>query len=439
MSPNFLPYEIIFKKRNGRRLDRDEIEFMVGWFTRGDIPDYQMAAFLMAVFFHGMDDAETAALTQEMMASGEVLDLHGRFPVRTVDKHSTGGVGDKVSLPLTPAVAACGVPVPMMSGRGLGHTGGTLDKLESIPGFRTNLSKDEFVQVLSRVGGAIIGQTDKIAPADRKMYALRDVTATVDCIPLIAASILSKKLAAGPEALVLDVKTGHGAFMQTLADSKRLARAMLGICRKAGRPAVCFITDMEQPLGRAIGNALEIRETIECLSGEGPADLRELVVTFGAEMLKLAGRVKNSEEGRKAILTVLSNGQARRKFAEIVEAQGGDPKAIDDPARLPAARHVVAVEAPKSGVVQRLAARDVGVASLLLGAGRTRASDKIDFAAGIVLAKKTGDRVKKGEPVAWLHAGDPARIPDGRARFLAALKIGAGRPKKRKLIWQILK
>lgn len=436
---DFLPYELIYKKRNGDRLTHEEMEFLVGGFTRGDIPDYQMSAFLMAVFFRGMDDAETAALTKTMMDSGEVLDLRGRFPVRTVDKHSTGGVGDKVSLPLTPAVAACGVPVPMMSGRGLGHTGGTLDKLESIPGFRTNLTKDEFLNVLSKTGCAMVGQTEKIAPADKKMYALRDVTATVDCIPLIAASILSKKLSAGPEALVLDVKTGHGAFMQKMEDSKRLAQAMLGICRKAGRPAVTFITDMEEPLGLAVGNALEIHETLECLSGAGPADLRELVVTFGAEMLKLAGRAKHTEDGRNAIETVLSNGEAKRKFAEMVAAQGGDPKAVDDPARLPSAKFVEALEAPKSGIIQRMAARDIGVASLLLGAGRTRASDAVDFAAGIVLTRKTGARIKKGEPLAYLHTNDHSRLAGARDRFLSAVKIGATKPKKRKLIWQVLK
>lgn len=437
--PNYLPYELIYKKRNGEHLRHDEIEFMVNGFTQGDIPDYQMSAFLMAVFFHGMDDVETAALTKCMMASGEVLDLRGRFHVRTVDKHSTGGVGDKVSLPLTPAVAACGVPVPMMSGRGLGHTGGTLDKLESIPGFRTNLSKEEFVQALSKVGCAMIGQTEKIAPADKKMYALRDVTATVDCIPLIAASILSKKLAAGPEALVLDVKTGDGAFMQTFEDSKRLAKAMLDICKKAGRPAVTFITDMEEPLGLAVGNALEIRETLECLSGGGPTDLTELVVTFGAEMLELAGRVKNLAEGRHAIETVLSNGEAKRKFADMVKAQGGDPAVVSDPSRLPAAKYVEAMEAPKSGFIQRLAARDIGVASLLLGAGRVRSSDTVDFAAGIVLAKKTGARVKKGEPIAYLHTNDHSRLTDARDRFLSAVKIGSAKPKKRKLIWQVLR
>lgn len=437
--PRFLPYELIFKKRNGGRLTDDEIEFLVEGYTRGSLPDYQMAAFLMAVFFRGMDEAETAALTKSMMATGEVLDLRGRFSGRTVDKHSTGGVGDKVSLPLAPAVAACGVPVPMMSGRGLGHTGGTLDKLDTIPGFRTLLSKDEFVAVLSKVGCAIVGQTEKIAPADKKMYALRDVTATVDCIPLIAASILSKKLAAGPECLVLDVKTGDGAFMQKIEGSKKLAEAMLGICKKAGRPATVFITDMDQPLGLAIGNALEIRETIECLSNAGPADLRELVVTFGAEMLRLAGRAKNTAEGRNAIETVLADGQAKRKFSQMVAAQGGDAKVVDEPDQLAAAKFVEAMEAPKSGVIQWMAAREIGVASLLLGAGRARVDDKIDPAAGIMLAKKTGDHVKKKEPIAYLHTNDHSRLAVARDRFLAAVKIGAAKPKKRKLIWQILK
>lgn len=439
MTQIFLPYELIFKKRNGGRLTHEEIDFLVGRYTSGEIPDYQMSAFLMAVFFRGMDDSETAAFTKSMMTSGEVMDMRGRFGSRTVDKHSTGGVGDKVSLPLAPAVAACGVPVPMMSGRGLGHTGGTLDKLESIPGYKTQLSKDEFLNVLGKVGCAIVGQTDKIAPADKKMYALRDVTATVDCIPLIAASILSKKLAAGPESLVLDVKTGNGAFMQKLEDSKRLAQAMLGICKKAGRPAVAFITDMDEPLGLAIGNAPEIRETIECLSGGGPADLRELVITFGAEMLRLAGKTKNTPEGRRAIETVISNGRAKQKFADMIAAQGGDPKVVDDPARLPSAKFVEAMESPKSGVLQRMAARDIGVAALLLGAGRIRASDTVDYAAGIVLSKKTGAKVKKGETIAYLHTNDHARLSDARDRFLSAIKIGAAKPKKRKLIWQILK
>lgn len=435
----FLPYEIIYKKRNGGRLSADEIGFMVDGYVRETIPDYQMAAWVMAIFLRGMDDAETAALTISMMNSGETLDLRGKFRSRTVDKHSTGGVGDKVSLPLTPAVAALGVTVPMMSGRGLGHTGGTLDKLEAIPNFRTRLSKDEFLAALGRVGCAIVGQTDKIAPADKKMYSLRDVTATVDSIPLIAASIMSKKLAAGPEALVLDVKTGDGAFMQDIRDSRKLAKAMLGICRKAGRPAVAFITDMDQTLGLAIGNALEIRETIDCLAGRGPADLRELVVVFGAEMLHLAGKVKKPEEGRKAIEGVLSDGRASRKFAEMIEAQGGDPKVVENPNLLPTARHVEAVEAPKSGVIRRMAARNIGIASLLLGAGRTRSDDVIDPAAGIMLARKVGCRVKKGEPIAYMHAGDTSKFAAARERFLSVLEIGASQPRKRKLIWQTLR
>ncbi len=439
MPPKFLPYELIYKKRNGQRLSHDEIQFLVGEYTAGALPDYQMSAFLMAVFFRGMDDAETAALTKSMMESGETLDLRGKFSCRTVDKHSTGGVGDKVSLPLAPAVAAFGVPVPMMSGRGLGHTGGTLDKLESIPGFRTRLSKEEFLAVISKVGCAIVGQTDTIAPADKKMYSLRDVTATVDCIPLIAASILSKKLAAGPESLVLDVKTGDGAFMQNFDDSIKLAEAMLGICKKAGRPTVTFITDMDQPLGLAIGNALEIQETVDCLSGKGPADLRELVVTFGAEMLKLAGKAKDTPQGRAAIETVLDNGRAKRAFAEMVDAQGGDAKVADSPDRvLPAAKFVEAIESPKSGMIQKLAARQIGVASLVLGAGRTSAEDVIDPAAGIRLTKKVGDKIKKGEPIAYLHTNDHARLADARDRFLEALKIGAAKPKKRKLIWKVL-
>ncbi len=439
MTKTYLPYELIFKKRNGARLGDDEIAFLVNGFTDGTLPDYQMSALLMAIFFRGMDDAETAALTETMMRSGELIDLRGRFKVRSVDKHSTGGVGDKVSLPLAPAVAACGVPVPMMSGRGLGHTGGTLDKLESIPGFRTQLSKDEFISAVERVGCAMIGQTKTIAPADKKMYALRDVTATVDCIPLIAASILSKKLSAGPEALVLDVKTGDGAFMQDMAGSKRLAKAMLGICKKSGRRAVAYITDMDQPLGLAIGNALEIRETIECLSGGGPADLRELVIVFGAEMLSLAGAAKSAAEGRKAIEKVLGNGAAKKKFSEMVAAQGGDASVVDDQARLPSAKHVDAIKAPKSGVIQRLAARDIGVASLMLGAGRTKSADPIDYAAGIMLAKKVGDRVKKGEPIAYFHANDRARMSGAGERFLSTVEIGAVKPKKRKLIWDVLK
>lgn len=419
-------YELIHRKRDGHALAADEIAALVRGFTAGEIPDYQMAAFCMAVFFRGMDDAEVEALTRAMLESGDVLDL-SEIPGRKVDKHSTGGVGDKISLPLAPLVAACGVRVPMVSGRGLGHTGGTLDKLEAIPGFRVDLPVDRFREQVASLGCCLIGQTDRIAPADRKLYALRDVTATVESIPLIAASIMSKKLAEGIDGLVLDVKVGGGAFMKTLDDARRLATTLAAIGRGMGKRVAALLTDMSQPLGAAVGNALEVEEAIAVLRGGGPADVRALTVELGAEMLRLGGVAVTVAEGRAAIEAAIADGRGLAKLRAIVEAQGGDPRAVDDPGRLPRAPRRLEVAAPAAGIVEAIDAEAVGLAAMALGAGRAKVEDRIDPAAGIVVHRRLGDRVERGEPLCTLHFGDAAGAPDrSAARAAAAWRLGPG-------------
>ncbi|PYQ18987.1 MAG: thymidine phosphorylase, partial [Acidobacteria bacterium] len=382
--------DVIQKKRNGEELGRDEIAFLIDGYTRGDVPDYQASAFAMAVFFRGMTAAETVALTESMMRTGEILDL-SELPGPRVDKHSTGGVGDKTSLVLAPLAAACGAYVPMISGRGLGHTGGTLDKLESIPGFRVGLSLREFRDTLRRCGLGLIGQTPEIAPADRKLYALRDVTATVESLPLIAASIMSKKMAEGIDALVLDVKTGDGAFMKSFEDSKALAEAMVRIGRGMGKKVSALITDMEQPLGRAVGNALEVKESVETLQGRGPKDLESLSLELAAWMLHLAGLTTGLEAARARVRDALASGAGLRKFQEVIALQGGDPAVGDDTARLPRARETVELRAEAEGQVAGIACRSVGHAAMLLGAGRETVDSRIDPAVGVVLHKKVGD------------------------------------------------
>jgi pyrimidine-nucleoside phosphorylase/thymidine phosphorylase len=421
------PYEVIHRKRDGRPVPPEAIAELVTRYAEGIVPDYQMAAFCMAVFFRGMSGPELQALTMAMLHSGDVLDLSD-IPGPKVDKHSTGGVGDKTSLALAPLVAACGVKVPMVSGRGLGHTGGTLDKLESIPGFQIQLPVERFRELTASVGACLVGQTDRIAPADRKLYALRDLTATVESIPLIAGSIMSKKLAEGIDGLVLDVKVGSGAFMKRLPDALELARTLVGIGRGMGKQVVALVTDMDQPLGRAVGNALEVKEILHLLQGGGPPDLRELTVLLGAEMLLLGGVAATPAGARGRIEQAIADGSGFRKLREIVEAQGGDPRALGEPDRLPRAARVIDVPARATGVVETIDAEAVGLAAMALGAGRSRVEDAVDPAAGLELRKKVGDSVEAGEPLAAMHLGErPHEPPDAvAARLRGAFRIGAG-------------
>jgi pyrimidine-nucleoside phosphorylase len=417
------PVELIRKKRNGTALTRAEIEWFLAGYVRGDIPDYQMSALLMAVYFTGMNDVETTSLTQVMLHSGEVVDLSA-VPGIKVDKHSTGGVGDKVSLILAPMVAACGVPVPMISGRGLGHTGGTLDKLESIPGFRTDLTVDEYRRVIMETGLVLIGQTREIAPADRKMYALRDVTGTIESIPLIAGSIMSKKLAEGIDALVLDVKTGDGAFMETEEQAVALARALVGIGTTAGKQTVAFITEMDQPLGLTVGNWCEVMESVECLRGKNVPDLMEVTFVLGGAMVMLGGKASSIAEGMQLCRTAIWTGSAYEKFLAIVKRQGGDISFLERPDRYPPARHVVELRSPANGYVDRFATRRIGVLATELGAGRQKADDVIDPRAGIVFKKKIGDRVERGETLAILYTEREAVVERAQRELESCIHVG---------------
>ena len=411
--------DLIERKRDAGRLSADEIDFLIQSYVRGDVPDYQMAAFCMAVVWRGMDAKETAALTASMVASGERLDL-SRFG-RVVDKHSTGGVGDKTTLVVAPLVAACGLPVAKMSGRGLGFSGGTLDKLESIPGYRVDLTTSEFMSQLERIGIVISGQTKELAPADGLMYALRDATGTVPSIPLIASSIMSKKIAAGAHAVVLDVKVGSGAFMKDLRMARELARAMVAIGVAHGLAVTCELTDMEQPLGRAVGNALEVAEAIATLRGEGPPDLTELALVAGSEMLVRGRKARTLSAARNQIEKALRDGRGLAKFRELAAAQGGDARVVDDPTRLARAPRVETLRAPRSAVVAALAADRIGLASVHLGAGREKKGDPIDLRTGIVLRAKVGDHVARGAPYAEVHVagrpGDAAAIEEVRSAF----------------------
>jgi pyrimidine-nucleoside phosphorylase/thymidine phosphorylase len=421
------PYEVIHRKRDGHPVPPGAIAELVTRYAEGAVPDYQMAAFCMAVFFRGMSEAELQALTGAMLHSGDVLDLSD-LPGPKVDKHSTGGVGDKTSLAVAPLAAACGVKVPMVSGRGLGHTGGTLDKLESIPGFQIHLPVERFREVLASVGACMIGQTDRIAPADRKLYALRDLTATVESIPLIAASILSKKLAEGIDGLVLDVKVGSGAFMKRLPEARLLARTLCGLGRGMGKDVTALITDMDQPLGRAVGNALEVKEVLELLHGGGPADLRELTVALTAEMLLLGSVAATEAEARGRVEQAIADGRGFRKLCEIVEAQGGDPRSLADPGRLPRAAATLDVGSPTAGRVEAIDAEALGLAAMALGAGRSRIEDRVDPGAGLEVWKKVGDPVDVGESLVTLHVGlAPLEPPETvAARVRGAYRIGAG-------------
>ncbi|HID89962.1 MAG TPA: thymidine phosphorylase [Anaerolineae bacterium] len=415
--------DVIIKKRDGGELTSEEIRFFVRGYTQGTIPDYQAAAWLMAVFLRGMTDRETEDLTMAMAYSGDIMNLKDVAPF-VVDKHSTGGVGDKVSLVVVPTVAACGLPVGKMTGRGLGFSGGTVDKLESIPGFRTDLSHEEFRVQLARIGIVLTGQSLDLAPADRKLYALRDVTGTVPSLPLIVSSIMSKKIAAGADAIVLDVKVGSGAFMKTLDGAEALARSMVRIGQRVGRRVVALISDMNQPLGWAVGNALEVREAIETLHGGGPADFREHCLVVAAEMLALGGKAADPEEGRRLAADAIASGAAWAKFRAMVEAQGGDLSVVDDPDRLPRARLIEPAPAPAGGYLQRVNAAEVGLAVVDLGGGREKKEDTIDHAVGVVTHHKVGDRIEKGEPLFTIHANDEHRLAMARERLLAAHTIG---------------
>ncbi len=429
--------DIIRKKRDGLELSRDEILAFVDGYTREQVPDYQASALLMAIYFQGLSRRETADLTEAMLRSGEVLDLSG-LPGTKVDKHSTGGVGDKTSLVIAPIAASAGVIVPMISGRGLGHSGGTLDKLESIPGFRVNLSLQEFRKMLERVNCGLIGQTKEIAPADKRIYALRDVTATVESKFLITASIMSKKLAEGIDALVLDVKTGSGAFMKRLEDSRELAGLMVEIGKRVQKKVVALITDMDQPLGNFAGNSLEVIESVETLKGNGPADLRELCLELAGWMLVLGGKASNLAEGRKQAAEEISSGRALERFRKIVEMQGGDPRVLDDYKRLPTARKQSVVAAGADGVVESIQCELLGMACCRLGAGRERVEDRIDPAVGLVAHSKVGDRVSRGQPLVTLHYNEDGRVEAARAMVTAAYRIGARSPAPRPLIFETL-
>ena len=395
--------DIIEKKRDGKSLSKEEIEFFIKGYTEGDIPDYQASSLAMAIFFQDMNEEERAALTMAMVNSGDVIDLSKVNGIK-VDKHSTGGVGDTTTLVLAPLVAAVGVPVAKMSGRGLGHTGGTIDKLESIDGFHVEISEADFIKLVNEDQVAVIGQTGNLTPADKKLYALRDVTGTVNSIPLIASSIMSKKIAAGADAIVLDVKTGNGAFMKTLEDAEALAHAMVSIGNNVGRNTMAIISDMSQPLGRAIGNALELKEAIDTLNGQGPEDLTELVLTLGSQMVVLAERANTLEEARQLLNEAIENGSALDKFKTFLENQGGDASVVNLPELLPTAEYQIDYKAKSSGVVSELIANEIGVASMMLGAGRQTKEDDIDLSVGIVLNKKVGDNVNEGESLLTIHS-----------------------------------
>ncbi len=425
-------YDVIKKKRDGKSLSPEEISFFIDGYVKGDIPDYQASALLMAIFFRGMDMEETRALTFAVRDSGVKLDFSGIDGIR-VDKHSTGGVGDKTSLVIAPIVASLGLKVAKMSGRGLGHTGGTIDKLESIPGFKTSLPEEEFIDVVNRVGVSIVGQSAELAPADKKLYALRDVTATVDSLPLVVSSIMGKKLAADDDCIVLDVKTGSGAFAKTLEDSTILARTMVDIGKSAGKKTLALITDMDRPLGNAIGNALEVREAIATLSGNGPEDFSEICYVLAANMCYLAD-MGSMKECDRMVRDAVDSGRALQKFAEMVSAQGGDPSVVHNPSLLKLSPHSKDVISPSDGYIYKVDTEGYGFASLILGAGRNRKEDSIDYGAGIILNKKTGDRVRRGEVIASMYTSDPAKFFAAEEKFLSSTEFSSESPERRPLV-----
>jgi len=414
--------DLIAKKRDGGELKKDELEFLIKGYVADEIPDYQMSAFLMAVFFSGMTFAETATLTRVMMNSGDTFDLSS-IPGVKVDKHSTGGVGDKVSLILAPLVASAGVPVPMVSGRGLGHTGGTLDKLESIPGFTTRMDGQKFIDQIKKIGVAIIGQTDNFVPADKKLYAVRDVTATVESIPLISGSIISKKAASGADSFVFDVKTGTGAFMDTEERARELAHSLIGVMKELGKKSIALITDMNQPLGRAIGNSLEVIECIESLKGNAPSDLREICMALGMRMLLLGEKAATLEEAEVNLKARWASGEALQKFREMVKAQGGNPDIIDNPSLVDVSSDRKDLISLRDGVVEGFETREIGNVCMLLGAGRATYDAPIDYGVGLICHKKIGDVVKKGEPVFTIYHRDGKSLKEAEKRLLQAITI----------------
>ncbi|WP_163855649.1 pyrimidine-nucleoside phosphorylase [Paenibacillus elgii] len=431
--------DIIHSKRDGKELSSEEIAFLVEGYTKGEIPDYQMSAWAMAVYFNGMSARETADLTLAMARSGDQVDLSSIHGIK-VDKHSTGGVGDTTTLIVGPLVAAAGIPVAKMSGRGLGHTGGTIDKLEAIPGFAVERTTEQFLAQVREIGLAVVGQTGNLTPADKKLYGLRDVTATVESIPLIASSIMSKKIASGADAIVLDVKTGRGAFMKSLDDSIKLAQAMVDIGTEVGRETVAVITNMDEPLGPSIGNSLEVLEAIDTLSGRGPAELTEICLELAAHMVRLGGKAEGEAEAKELVTRLLESGEALAKLKQFIAAQGGDALVAEDPARLPQATRRVDVPAPEEGYVAAIDAEALGITAMLLGAGRATKEDKIDLAVGIKLFKRVGDPVKKGEPLAELYINreDSAETAEMMQRTAAAFKIASAPAEKLKLIYAVI-
>lgn len=427
-------YDIIHKKREGGELTGNEIRFFVDGFVNGDIPDYQASALMMAIYFKGMTKAETACLTMEMAESGDTVDLSSIEGIK-VDKHSTGGVGDKTSLIIGPIAAACGVKIAKMSGRGLGHTGGTVDKMESIPGMKTDIGREEFFQIVRDTGIAVIGQSGNLCPADKKLYALRDVTATVESVPLIASSIMSKKIAAGSDRILLDVKTGSGAFMKTLEGSRELAREMVEIGESVGRKTVALITDMDRPLGKNIGNALEIIEVVETLKGNGPGDLTGLCLVLASNMIYLAGKAASVEEAEWMAKAAVSNGEALHKFIEMVKAQGGDPAYIEDTKKFSLSNVCLEVKANKTGYITALNAESCGLAAVALGAGRETKESRIDYGAGIILEKNTGDYVNTGDTIARVYASSNEKCKTAEEIILAAVETGDVRPSPHTLIY----
>lgn len=431
-------YDIILKKRNGGELSKEEIDFFINGYVAGTIPDYQVAALLMAIYFKGMNGRETGDLTMAMAYSGDTVDLSAINGVK-VDKHSTGGVGDTTTLAVAPLVAACGVPVAKMSGRGLGHTGGTLDKLESIPGLNVYQTMKDFIQIVNKTGLAVVGQTGDLVPADKKLYALRDVTATVDNISLIASSIMSKKIAAGADAIVLDVKTGSGAFMQTVEDSFALAKEMVNIGTHVGRHTIALVTDMNQPLGMAIGNALEVKEAIEILNGlHGEGALKNVCLLLGSYMLYTAGRCQNVEEAKLMLQEALDSGKGSQKLKEMIQAQGGEPGVVDDTSLLPTARQVIPVKAEQRGYVSAVNAQSVGISAMLLGAGRATKEDIIDPAVGIMMKKRIGDAVETGDIIAEFYVNDEQRLEEAMNLFKNAIRISREITEKKPLVYGVV-
>ena len=425
--------DLIIKKRNGLKLNKKEINYAIKAFNKGEIPDYQMSAMLMAIYFQGMAVNEIEYLTMAMVNSGKIIDLSS-IPGIKVDKHSTGGVGDTTTLALAPMVVAAGVPVAKMSGRGLGHTGGTIDKLESIKGFKTELSLNKFIDIVKKVGGSIISPTSDLAPADKKLYALRDVTGTIESIPLIVGSIISKKLAAGADAIVLDVTTGSGAFMQEYKDALKLGKIMVDIGLELGKETVAVVSNMDEPLGFAIGNSLEVKEAIEVLKNKGPEDLRNLCLVLGAHMLKLGGAVKNYEEGRNRLEKILKEGTAFNKFKEMIDAQGGNPEIIDKPELLPLAKHCTKIKADISGYIQKIDSRLIGESAMLLGAGREKKESEIDLSVGIILKKKVGSKVNINQDLAEVYYNDSEKLKEAKNKLFSSFVIGDKKPQKLPLI-----